>query len=543
MEQEQEVLPTEAIPTEQTAEEEVAPTKSVKNFWERLDEVFVQNTELRERMEDLVSQFPDSQKLAGPFQSYLFQPERILISSNDDITPALGVSSATTNPTSYIPRSSSYFNSFRVRFKRPLLGVKSVQMLSAVIPNALQNIPDNSTVFYYYKIRSVGSAVLGTWLPLLDYVPGDIVLYLGQYYVSTSFVTSDVTYPITPGVVYWTPANFPGYTEQWEDDVIYGQGAIVFYEGKYWEAQQPLMRGAIPGVTYWVPINLPGDPTVPNYADLANPASLQVVRLTPSTLISEAFPLSLNFNRTFADYDDLVNSLNYCATLPTNASTPNEVSFSYDPVLNKISFVPSAAAIAAGSYFLPAGYLDPNITTFLEGNYIPSNFGGVDWTPQYTLNLRLGFTWNGVLPPLFAQDNYTTNTVANTVYPYLRPKDPRYLAAPFNQVPWIVNATMANSYGDLVNTSCVRVYADVIFGSTQDSNNTEQDDAEGLLSLVPINATNLGVGFYQNNFNNALTKIPPILSEIGIRLINDQGLAYNLPNSATVLLELAVEYK
>ena len=124
----------------------------------------------------------------------------------------------------------------------------------------------------------------------------------------------------------------------------------------------------------------------------------------------------------------------------------------------------------------------------------------------------------------------------------MRPKDPRFLAAPFNLQPWTADQVTANSYGDLVNTSCVRIYADVIMGSTQDSNNTKQDDAEGLLSVVPINATNLGVGFYQNNFDNKLTKLPSIITEVGVRLVNDQGLPFSLPNSATVLLELSIDY-
>ena len=71
----------------------------------------------------------------------------------------------------------------------------------------------------------------------------------------------------------------------------------------------------------------------------------------------------------------------------------------------------------------------------------------------------------------------------------------------------------------------------------------DPQNLDGLLSLVPINATNLGVSFYQNNFNNPLTKIPDNITQIGITMLNDQGLPFYMPNSAVVLLELAVEYK
>ena len=114
----------------------------------------------------------------------------------------------------------------------------------------------------------------------------------------------------------------------------------------------------------------------------------------------------------------------------------------------------------------------------------------------------------------------------------MRGKDPVYLPP-----DWTPNLLTANSYADLVNTSCVRVYCDTTFGSTQDSTG-----GGGLLSIVPVNTTNLGVGFYQNNFNNPLTKIPRIIPEINIRLLNDLGQPYLLPNSATVTLELAMEY-
>lgn len=524
-------LPTVAPETEAPGEEEVAPTKSVKNFWERLDEVFNQNTQLRERMEELVEQFPEFQRTQGPFKSYLYQPERILISSNDDVTPILGISEGVLGIAIYSTPATS-FNSFRVRLKRPLLNVKSIQLLSATIPNAIQNIPDNSTYFFYYKLRNLTNSLLGGWNPGI-YDCGDIVDDGGgQYYVYT---LNEAAPDVDPTVTYWNQVGPDPDAPEWDATTLYAVTDIVVYLNKYYECVVPLV-GVVPGQTYWLPINLPPDLTAPNYYDLARESALQFVNLYPTTVLMDQLPNELLLNRTFQNptpYEDLLESLNTCATVATNASIPNDAVFLYSERLNKFQF---AAQIGTnGDYFMPAGFLDPLVNNYLQG-LADARIGGVDWKQQYTMNLRLGFTWNGVIPNVFAQDNYTTDTVANAVYNYLRPKDPRY------PNPLFSDQVTAESYGDLVNTSCVRIYMDCVLGSTQDSNNTDEDSAEGLLSLIPINATNLGVGFYQNNFNNELTKIPGIITELGVRLVNDQGLPFNLPNSATVLLELAIDY-
>ena len=497
--QEQEVLPT--LQQEAAPEEEVSQTKSVKNFWERLDEVFTQNTELRERMEELVSQFPDTAKSDGPARSFLFQPERICISSNDDPSTGLitNISDYQTDEAGNVASNGGHqigemFSTFRIRLERALLEVKSIQLLSAVIPNAIQSIPDNSTVFYYYKIPN-------------------LTLSSPAFNIATTYNSGDTTFYAANNTFY----------------VCIKDGTI----------------GILPpaDATAWTSIGIDG--TRPNYFAITAD-NMNAVFLNPTTSYSADFtPANLEntYNRTFSDYEDLVGSLNACAlsaSRTAGTAPPGTIQFAYDPQLNKIQMIPNATQIAAGYYFFPAGYDDPNIPIFME----PGVGGGgiyeelvVNFERGYTLNLRLGFTWNGFYQNPLQNNPYTPQslgTIRSTIYWYMRPTDPAF--GPANA--FAQNTITANSYGDLVNTSCVRVYCDFIYGSTQDSNNQQ-----GLLSIVPVNASNLGVAFYQNNFYNALTKIPRIITEIGIRLVNDQGLPYLLPNSAVVLLELAVEYK
>lgn len=559
-EQQEQVDIPDITQQEETPEEEVSKTKSVKNFWERLDEVFTMNVEsakMREKIEEIVESFPTSQRLRGQGESFLFQPERIVISSNDDILPSNTISERTTQTYPNTTRKSSYYNTFRVKLKRALVNVKSIQMLSAVIPNAVQNIPDNSTYFFYYRLRTLQNSLMGEWDNLSTYNVGDIVSVGANNYVCrTKLIGVDPTEE-----PYWlslgSPAFFQGLPfgsyPVWNATTAYNVNTIVNYQGTLYLAQEATLANLKPDTQYWFPVNLPvGAADRPNYYELGGIDSLQYVKLLPTTILPEVLQAPNNnpllFNRTFSDYNDLLQSLNFCASqaITTYTGGPNDVTFQYNNTFNKFIFEP--LKILDGNddiqyYYIPAGYEDPNILLFLQ-DLIPNLQGSdVDWAAQYTLNLRMGFTWNGIFPSPWTQNLLTTDTFPNVLFNYMRPMDPLFTTPPYTLQPWGTNVVTANNYGDLVNTSCVRVYADTIMGSTQDTNNVNFTDAEGLLSIVPVNTNNLGVGFYQNNFNNELTKIPSIVTEIGIRMVNDQGLPFWLPNSATVLLELAVTYK
>lgn len=543
--------PTVLPPPEDTAEEaeEEKPTKSIKNFWERLDEVFqlnLQSKKWEEKLASLLEQFPDTQKIStDTFRSYLFQPERISISSNNDIQPSSQVSYL--NPSTQGHQVAETFNSFRIRLNRSLINVKSIQLLSAVIPNAIQNIPDDQCIFFYYKLRTIADANLGAWDGATTYYPGDIVSYTGNNYACQNSSTN-----IIPGITYWTTTLTPSQNI-WSDTTTYNIGDSVSYNGIYYVCQQNNTTGIVPSTIYWSQMIVPANTARPNYYDL-NPWRIQVVFLQPTfTFPAERLGNYLLYNRTFSDYNDLLASMNACANDANSASIPGDVSFTFDNTLNKFQFIGSEAA-AGNAFYLPCGYEDKNMEIALLNASNPAsslylvyqlfNFSTATlfeiFRPNYTLNLRLGFTWNGIFPNPFTVANLYTNTdtLPRILYFYLRNKDPGIIGNAWTQV-----LLTANSYGDLVNTSCVKVYTDITFGSTQVSTSLNNNTFDsGLLSIVPVNTNNLGVGFYQNNFDNALTKIPKIISEIGIRLYTDQDIPYNLPNSATVTLELAITY-
>ena len=95
----------------------------------------------------------------------------------------------------------------------------------------------------------------------------------------------------------------------------------------------------------------------------------------------------------------------------------------------------------------------------------------------------------------------------------------------------------ADNYANLVYTNTVSLYADFTGGSTYDSMVNTQ-----LLACVPMNASNLGVTFYNTTLYCPLTKISDQIYEIEIRMLTDTGLPYVIPNSAIVSLELALTY-
>ena len=549
--EDQEATPIVEQAIEETQAEET-PTKTVKNFWERLDEVFNLSKQTNQNLEQILEQFPEVQQINQQYSSALFQPERISLCSNDDIqgnTSAPTLESVITPPTDVQGHySSEYFSNFRVRLLRPLRNVKSIQLLSATIPNATTNIPDSQTFYWWYKIRNVADSIIGAWNGATSYTPGDIVSYGGNNLVCATPSTNVI--PAT----YWTQVQLPilPTTPTWSSTTAYVIGNIIQYNNVMYQCTNN-NTNIRPDLTYWLPTTLPADTTRPNYYDL-NVYHLYYVYLAPTYFYpADYVPNEPNyFNRTYQDYQDIVDALNFCMSQAQgNNNAQLDISFQYNATLNKIIMVPSPAQLADGYYFVPCGYEDPNIPLFMASPGTV-NFGGnrayirtaIPFTPQSILNTRLGFTWNGRIPNVFLfNDPWSSSSILSTLYWYMRKTDP-YLTA--INGPMITETITANSYCDLVNTSCVRIYADFTFGSTQDSlgstNTASEPVREGLLSIIPVNTNNLGVGFYQNNFNNPLTKIPKNIAEIGISMLTDQGLPFYLPNSATVLLECAIEY-
>ena len=80
----------------------------------------------------------------GHLKSAIYQPKRISLNSQDDVTVPYGATQFDTSVFQY--------NSFRITLSRPVLYAKSVQLLRATIPTPFTTIPDGECVFWYYRV-------------------------------------------------------------------------------------------------------------------------------------------------------------------------------------------------------------------------------------------------------------------------------------------------------------------------------------------------------------------------------------------------------
>ena len=137
--------PSEAVtidPPPEVEEAGEAPTRDLQTFWTRLDAVFRKlqsEPPLNDALQEILDQLPASAPAQlKDYKSALFQPERVSLSSQDDILPA--------NTYSF------FYNQFRIRLPKALRGIKSAQIIRATVPSATIQIPDTACVFWYYKL-------------------------------------------------------------------------------------------------------------------------------------------------------------------------------------------------------------------------------------------------------------------------------------------------------------------------------------------------------------------------------------------------------
>ena len=275
---------------------------------------------------------------------------------------------------------------------------------------------------------------------------------------------------------------------------------------------------------------------------------LYMIRLQPSWLPPELVGTQYAYNRTFTDYADLSTELIKAATNDPLGSPftsaggeynylANDVSLNYNATYNKIE----ATWIDDKIYYLPAGSEDRNLSAAAEALYYDTigvsnvNLGGGcgDGQPYKlyrTLNMRLGWTWNGNTASI---PNYKNQVRPIPTYTWTNPHNNNLEVTPAANIDNFI----APCYASLVNTATVSIFLDLVGGSSQDSTG-----AAGVLATVPLNVQNNGIGFFDKVLSHKLTKIPSQLQELRFTLKDEQGNPFMLPNSAVVNLEIGVEY-
>lgn len=458
-------------------------------------------------MEERLAQlFPDQVIQLKEYTSFVNQPERIQISSQQDMND-------------YDPNTLTTYYNFRVRLPRPALNVKTLQLARASIPNCIASFPDQECVWWYYTLPKVSPGNIyadngGTPGALAYTFDADGIVYQGGV-------------PVDGYKVYFDSGNLLLNDNNTYNFVVASNGNI---------AVEVYDSGNV--LVYWIEYTAPAVGSIKS-------DYLRYVRLVPSNAQPELLSLdgfAGGYNRVFVDYDDLVTELNN-ATIddPLNGENsngfpgefkfvPNQIAFSVDERFQKIIFT------GLNTYFsyVPAASDDPiwaeaaqELAKRDEANTRFSFSGAIQiiqpFTPFRNLNLRLGF-------------NYATYPQGENFLNMIRPIPP-FIASPPLYGVYNTYDHVASGYADLVNTSCCHIYTDITGGATVDSIANK-----ALLASIPLNTQSLGVGFHSLPLNNPLTKIATQLYEIYIELRTDAGEPLYLGNNAIVSLELILTY-
>jgi len=471
--------------------------------------------------QQLLDIFPDENVPVRNYSSFINQPERIQISSRDDIS---------TETVGYQGGSLTTFYTFRVRLPRPAIEVKSLQLARANIPNVVASFPDTETTFWYYSLPVVSG---GNIYSNNAGVPGDL-----QYTFDSSGTLFNPGGGLVVGAVYFDVGNLVVGGTDYTYDIaaaavgnvnvpVYNPGNLIDYFIIYLNPQVASLR-----TNYLRYIRL-----IPSWAQ---PELLQV---DPGLGVGT---FNGGINRQFLDYDDLVTELNRaCADdlldgTPANSElgtfkfVPNQIKFRVDNRFNKIiytgndtNFTYVPASIQDSNWYEAAIELRSRDRNTLLNYWLNAFQQGLrqEAITGRNLNLRLGFNYDQYNNnPFFGQN---TELLAHRPYPEQTNAPPGY--TPFDHV--------APGYCDLVNTSCVSLYTDIAGGSTVDSVTNR-----ALLSTIPINTTNSGVAFHSLPLSNPLTKIPSQIDEIYIEMRTDTGEPFYIGNNAVVSLELILTY-
>jgi hypothetical protein len=215
-----------------------------------------------------------------------------------------------------------------------------------------------------------------------------------------------------------------------------------------------------------------------------------------------------------------------------------------------------------GYAYLSVGNQDPNAYTMLKQlqqtsllydfNYVNRAIPSITSIPpqpikQYqTLNLRLGFTFNGIFSYNFdvVVSVYPQGSTIPLLLNRFRPV-PTY--GPFGvgllgydptTNPYAQTTYTADAFCNLVYSSIINIYTNIIGPSTVD---TERN--VNLLDTVPMNCSNLGVVFYNPVISNKLTKIPNDIYSIYFEFRKEDGSEYYFSNNAVISLTLGLTYK
>jgi hypothetical protein len=345
-----------------------------------------------------------------------------------------------------------------------------------------------------------------------------------------------------------------------------------------------LLRATIPNAQ----VNIPQYQLVFWYYSLSTataipgPASLRAVRLYPESYQPPTGFTAFTKNRFFSDPADFVSQLNLAAAAGGDNVTYNtlwvagDVTFSYNATTKQITFTGNTA----GRFYCPAGWNDINVnlastynnnngTAWAANTVYPNGAvvtnGGVRYVAINGSAGTAGFNTDGAFTQIANQ--ITIPSTANIATLYFQPLVPNWtlnlrvgyamsgtsfgpqITQPTGgglpQVADLTHIAYANgtavpvdSYPNLVYSQCVYLYSNIVAGVSLGSGGQHN-----VLSVVPVNAPQLGVIQYTALTVNMMSKLVDTIYEITVQMRDDANQPFVLPDNAQVNLELAMVYE
>lgn len=214
--------------------------------------------------------------------------------------------------------------------------------------------------------------------------------------------------------------------------------------------------------------------------------------------------------------------------------------------------------------YLIAGYDDPNIQTLMEtvnnesylfdfsySQYDLNDIVGIPPQPfiknsKYTLSRRLGFNFNGIFRFPLQQNivGYTSPTIEPLLYNRMRPIPPYEfvpdlgLSIPIpNNNPYTSTTYIADGFCNLVLTSIVYLYGNFIGTSSLSSG-----DNNNLMAIIPVNCSALGVSFSSEFLDNPFTKVNNNIQDITLEFRNEHNQPFLVGNNGIITFSFKILY-
>jgi hypothetical protein len=390
--------------------------------------------------------------------------------------------------------------------------------------NSTNQTPVLNSPFWIRQTSVSSNPALNEWSSTTTYALYDVVSYQGLMYQST-FSGSNTGF-IPSNNVRWALRNYVEWNAGTNYNVI---PRIVLYEGNLFRNNLINNRGNTPAYN----------------------SSVWTFLGSPATEWNDAFVYNIG--------DLAIYGARYFQSLVNNNLNliPSVQPESWELIGAIDSWAVADNPLRTGLYGLTSRY---DMTEFIGNSGVLLNFpygvGGQPYNPvpKRLLNSILGFTWNGIFNPAELTNispsdiAVLTTTKQPLLYNRLRPiPDYRTSIAPptppleeelgQDQSATISLTYTADSYANLVYSSIISIYADIVKASSVDT-----QGATRLLALTSMNCGNLGIAFWSNYLENPLLKVQGDIYSVFIEFRDEFGEPFVLPNSAVATLTFKLNY-